>query len=175
MVGDCPGDLKQPPSERSARALGARLRRAAPRIITIVVLAVAGSAAEGMTTGAVASTLHWVSFPLVMLAASGSKQWWRYVMDGRPASWRVEQGGTTALFVTDPGRDLVQVAGLLRKHGGLNFGEALNRAQNPSRPVWDDLASESAERISLLLTNAGATVDVRPRSRPSWARDVTGQ
>lgn len=31
-------------------------------------------------------------------------QRWRYVKSGKPASWRVKHDGTTAVFVTDPGR-----------------------------------------------------------------------
>ncbi|WP_433381293.1 hypothetical protein ACQPZX_16830 [Actinoplanes sp. CA-142083] len=79
-------------------------RRAAPRVGAVLLLVAASSAVAAMTTGAVASVVHWAGFVLTF-AAAGSKHWWRYVRHGEPAPWRVEHEGTAAPFVTDPGRD----------------------------------------------------------------------
>ncbi|GID97202.1 hypothetical protein Adi01nite_66140 [Amorphoplanes digitatis] len=150
------------------------LRRAAPRVIVVFLLSAVSVFLSAVTTGAVAGALRWLFFVLIF-AAMGSREWWRYVKHGKPASWRVEHGGATALFVTDPGRDRHRVVAYLREHGGLDFGDAAMRADDPSRPVWDDLTSESADRIGAVLVEVGATVSVKPRPNPSWARDVTGR
>jgi hypothetical protein len=150
------------------------LRRAAPRVIVVLLLNAVSALSAAVTTGVVASALRSFGFVLVF-AALGSREWWRYVRHGKPAPWRVEHGGGTALFVSDPGPDRFRVVAYLREHGGLDFGEASNRADDPSRPVWDDLTSESADRLCAVLVDAGATVRVKPRPSPSWARDVTGR
>jgi hypothetical protein len=150
------------------------LRRAVPRVIVVVLLSAVSTFLSAVTPGAVASSLRLFGFMLIGFAL-GSRQWWRYVKHGKPAPWRVEHGGATALFITDPGRDRLQVVAYLQEHGGLGFGEAVQRADDPSRPVWDDLTRESADRLRAVLVDAGATASVKPRPSPSWARDVTGR
>lgn len=148
------------------------LRRAAPRVLTLLLLLTAINIGAAMTTGVVASALRGAGL-LLAFAALGSKQWWRYVRHGKATPWRVEHGGSTALFVTDAGRDRTAVVARLRQHGGLKFGDAVRRVDDPARPVWDDLTSGSAERLGAALTAAGATVRVGKRPNPTWARDVT--
>ncbi|MGW4945294.1 hypothetical protein ACWEOZ_27290 [Actinoplanes sp. NPDC004185] len=55
---------------------------------------------SAVTPDLVAYALRSFSFVLIF-AAFGSREWWRYVKHGKPAPWRVEHGGGTALFVTD--------------------------------------------------------------------------
>ncbi|AGZ45050.1 hypothetical protein AFR_33960 [Actinoplanes friuliensis DSM 7358] len=150
------------------------LRRAAPRLIVVVGLNALSAFSSAVTPELVAYTIQSLAFVLVF-GALGSREWWRYVRHGNPAPWQVAHGGATAVFVTDPGRDRFQVVAQLREHGGLDFGQALQRAEDPSRPVWDDLTSESADRLGAVLVDAGASVVVKPRPSPSWARDVTGR
>ncbi len=151
------------------------LRRAAPRVVVFLLLCGADSVSAGMTPGAPAEALHWTCSLLLPFTVFGPKRWWRSVKYGKPAPWQVDHEGATALYVTDPGRGRLQVATHLREHGGLNFGEALKRADDPFRPVWDDLTTESAGQMASILTDAGATVRVGLRPRPPWARDVTTQ
>ncbi|WP_433291713.1 ribosomal protein L7/L12 [Actinoplanes sp. CA-030573] len=150
------------------------LRRAAPRVVVVLLLGTAGVLSSAVTPEWLASGLRSLIFFLVF-AAFASRQWWRYVRHGKPAPWRVEHGGATALFVTGQGRDRLRVVACLREHGGLDFGEASRRVDDPARPVWDDLTRESADRLGAALVDAGATVRVSPRPSPSWARDVTGR
>jgi hypothetical protein len=163
----------EPRRPTPGRVIARMLRRAAPRVITTCLLLTVSGVAASMTTGALASVLDWVCFVLLALAVAGPRRWWRYVKYGKPAVWRLDHEGSVALFVTDPGPNRIQVAAHLREHGPLDLGEALKRADNPSRPVWEDLTSESADRMGAILKNAGAAVRVGPRPSPSWARDVT--
>jgi Ribosomal protein L7/L12 C-terminal domain len=166
-VGDLPG-------ERSSGVIGGMIRRALPRLTAVVLLCAAGTfLAEGVPE-VVASSLRPLGSVLACYAL-GSREWWRYVRHGKPPPWRVDHGGAIALFVTDPGRDRFEVVAALQAHGGLDSREASDLADDPSRPVWDDLTSESADRLRAVLAEAGATVSVRPRSRPPWARDVSGR
>lgn len=143
MAGDRPDELRQSQSGQPARAIAGMFRRAVPRVIAMLLLLAASSVSAVMTTGALASALRLVCFALLSLAAGGFQQWWRYVKFGKPTPWRVDHAGTTAFFVTDLGRNRFQVAAHLRQHSRLDFGEALKRADDPSRPVWDDLTSAS--------------------------------
>ncbi|MCO8273943.1 hypothetical protein M1L60_25420 [Actinoplanes sp. TRM 88003] len=150
------------------------VRRAAPRVVVVLVLSAGSALWSALSTGVVAHAVRSSGF-VVIVAAFASKDWWRYVKLGKPASWRIDHGGDTALFVIDPGPERWQVIAHLREHGGLSYGEASERADDPSRPVWDDLTRESADRIGAVLAGAGASVRVGPRRSPSWSRDVTGR
>jgi hypothetical protein len=149
------------------------LRRAAPRVIAVLVLLAMGGVHVALPTGWVSLLVQAVLSVSVLIVVSGPRQWWQQVRHGKPAPWLVEHGGATALFVIDPGRARFEVITRLQEHGALTLAEATRRADDRARPVWDDLTSESAARIGAILTEAGATVRVGPRPSPSWARDVT--
>jgi hypothetical protein len=154
------GPVVRPP-RRGEAAL-----RAAPRL-TAAVLAVAmvGLSAAGGIPGIPAGMLDWLWLPLSAVAIPSSpKRWWRYVKHGTPTPWQVSHSGTTCLTVTDPGRKRVQVAARLREHGPLDLREALQRMENPTRPIWNDLTADSANRLRVILEQTGATVRVEPRS-----------
>jgi len=141
---------------------GGALRRAAPRL-SVAALAVFAACLSpgGSTWGVPESVLDWLWLPLAIAAVPSSpKRWWRYVKEGKPEARRVTHGGTARLFVTDPGRNHVLVAALLREHGPLDLGDAVRRLADASRPVWDDLTEDSARELSAVLEGAGATVRI---------------
>jgi hypothetical protein len=158
MAGDHSGGMKH---------LGPRaaLVRAAPRLSAVALAAtVAAFSVAGGVSGIAEPVLTGLWLALAAVAVPSSpKRWWRYVKHGRPPTWRVTHGGTTRLFVTDPGHHQVSVAACLREHGPLDLGEAVRRLDDPTRPVWDDLTADSADRLGALLEHAGAAVVVDQR------------
>ena len=146
--------------------LGEAVLRAAPRLTAAVLaVAVVGLSVAGGIPGVPAWILEWLWLPLGAVAIPSSpKRWWTYVKHGTPKPWQVSHSGTTCLIVTDPGRKRAQVAARLREHGPLDLREAVQRMEDPTRPIWADLTADSADRLRVILEQAGAAVSVEPRS-----------
>jgi hypothetical protein len=149
-----------------APQLGTAVLRAAPRLgVAALAAAAVGFSVSGGIPGIPGWVLDWLWLPLSAAAVPSSpRRWWRYVQFGRPERWRVSHSGTTCLFVTDPGRNRVQVAARLREHGPLDLREAVQRLDDPTRPIWDDLTDDSAGRLGVILEQVGAAVRVGPRA-----------
>jgi hypothetical protein len=132
--------------------------RAAPRVGTLALAVGAGLWSAGDGSG---SVLGWLWVPMSVAALPPEPRlWWRYVLAGTPTPWQVAHGGSVRFFVSDRGRNGVQVIARLREAGRLTLGETVRRLAHPADPVFDDLTADSAARLKTILEEAGATVRI---------------